>query len=112
MFRLLRFFAAVLLIVSVVAFAPGNAEARWGGGGQGGDWHGGDWSGGGGDGGWGSGPVFGWGWGRAFGWAWGPGLALGWGSPYVYSVGPRCGWVPIQAWRNGRRVLHRAWRCW
>ena len=54
MTRLMKFFAAVLLIVSVIGFAPGNAEARcdvyYRGCGQWGGWGWGPW-----------GPGVGWG---------------------------------------------------
>jgi len=111
MSKLVKLFAALALIISVIAIAPGGAEARWGGGWHGG-WHGGGWNGGwhrGWGGGWG-----GWGWGPAFGWGWGPawGGGPGWGNPYFYSAGPRCGWVRVRAWRNGYWVPRRAWRCW
>ena len=102
MSKLVKFFAALLLIVSMTAFAPGSADARWGGGWHGGGWHGG-WRGGG----WGWGPAFGWGWGPP-GWGWG----AGWGNPYFSSAGPRCGWVPVRTWRSGYRWAGRAWRCW
>jgi hypothetical protein len=82
--KLMTLFAAAILTVGAVAFAPGSAEARcsYGGCGQ-----------------WG-----GWGWGP-----WGPGVGWGQGNPYYY--GSRCGWVRVRAWHNGQRVIRRAWRC-
>ena len=88
MSKLVKIFAAVILIAGVVAFAPGNAEARCRSGYYGGC---GQWGG--------------WGWGP-----WGPGVGWGIGNPYFY--GPSCGRVPVRAWRNGHRVIRRAWRCW
>ena len=85
MTKLMKFFAAVMLIVSVICFAPGKAEARcdyYRGCGQ-----------------WGA-----WGWGP-----WGPGVGWGQGNPYSY--GPSCGWVRVRAWHNGHRVVRRVWRC-
>ena len=40
MSKLMKFFAAGALALTLVAYAPGGAEARWGGGWHGG-WHGG-----------------------------------------------------------------------
>ena len=57
MTKLMKFFAAVMLIVSVICFAPGNAEARC-------DYYRG------------CGQWGGWGWGP-----WGPGVGLGAGQP-------------------------------
>ena len=88
MTRLMKFFGAVLLIVGVIGFAPGNAEARC----YGGYYRGcGQWGG--------------WGWGP-----WGPGVGWGQGNPYFY--GPGCGWVRVRGWNNGHRVVRRVWRCW
>ncbi|HXZ21449.1 MAG TPA: hypothetical protein VEH78_01635 [Pseudolabrys sp.] len=118
MSKLMKFFAAGALALTLVAYAPGGAEARWGGG-----WHGG-WHGG-----WGGWRGPGWGW-RRPGWGWGPGFAVGfapayawgvgpgwgwgpgWGNPYWYAAGPRCGWVPVRVWRNGWVVRRVVWRCW
>ena len=86
MTKLMKFFAAVMLIVSVICFAPGNAEARC-------DYYRG------------CGQWGGWGWGP-----WGPGVGWGQGNPYFY--GSRCGWVHVRAWHNGHRVVRRVWRCW
>jgi hypothetical protein len=103
MSKLVKIFSGIALIVSVVAFAPGSAEARWHGGG----WHG--------HGGWHGGWHRGW---RGGGWGWGPavGFGWGWGAPYAYYPGPYyggdCGWVRVRVWRNGHRVLRRVWRCW
>ncbi len=123
MSKVMKFFAGIVLVVSLFAFTPGNADARWAGGWHGGGWHGGGWRGGGWrGGGWGGWRRGGWGWGPGFavgfapafawgagpGWGWGP----GWGNPYWYASGPRCGWVPVRVWRSGRPVLRSVWRCW
>ena len=84
--KFMKFFAAVMLVVSVICCAPGHAEARcdyYRGCGQ-----------------WGA-----WGWGP-----WGPGVGWGQGNPYFY--GPRCGWVRVRAWHDGHRIVRRVWRCW
>ena len=126
MSRLMKSFATLALIFSLIALAPGSAEARWGGGWHGGGWHGGGWGGGGwGGGGWRGGgwrgggwgwgpafavgfaPAFAWGVGPGWGWGWGP----GWGNPY-WNAGGRCGWVPVRVWRFGRPVVRSVWRCW
>src|SRR6478609_11662179 len=92
MSRLMKAFATVALIFSLIAITPVSAEARWGGGWHGGGWHGGGWRGG-----WRGG---GWGWG-------GVGLGIGTGlliaaaasapyyggygyyeDPYSYGYGP------------------------
>ena len=86
--KLMKLLAAVMLITSVVAFATGNAEARCRDGQYGGC---GQWGG--------------WGWGP-----WGPGVGWGQGNPYFY--GSRCGWIHVPVWRNGHRIIRRAWRCW
>ena len=86
MTKLMKFFAAAMLVVSIICSAPGHAEARcdyYRGCGQ-----------------WGA-----WGWGP-----WGPGVGWGQGNPYFY--GPRCGWVRVRVWHNGHRVVRRDWRCW
>ena len=88
MIKLIKIFAAVILTVSVVSFAPSSAEARCPGGYYSGC---GQWGG--------------WGWGP-----WGPGVGWGQGNPYFY--GQRCGWVRVRALHNGHRVVRRSWRCW
>ena len=88
MSEVVKFCAATMLIVSVVAFASSNAEAGCRGGYYGGC---GQWGG--------------WGWGP-----WGPGVGWGLGNPYFY--GPHCRWVRIRTWHNGQPVLRRMWRCW
>jgi hypothetical protein len=96
MSRFVKCFATVALIFSLIAFAPGSADARWGGGWHGGGWRGGGWGGWRG-GGWGWGPAFvvgfapAFAWGVGPGWGWGP----GWGNPY-WNAGARCGWVPVR----------------
>jgi hypothetical protein len=86
--KIMKCFATAMLIVGVVAFAAGSAEASCRGGyyGSCGQWGG-------------------WGWGP-----WGPGVGWGQGNPYHY--GSRCGWVHVRAWRNGQRITRRTWRCW
>jgi hypothetical protein len=86
MTKLMKLFAAVMLIVSVICFAPGHAEARC-------DYYRG------------CGQWGGWGWGP-----WGPGVGWGQGNPYFY--GPSCRWVHVRVWHNGHRVVRRVWRCW
>ena len=39
MSKLMKFFASIALVASLLAFAPGNAEARWADGWHGGGWH-------------------------------------------------------------------------
>ena len=123
MSRLMKCFATVALIFSLIALAPVSAEARWGGGWHGGGWHGGGWRGGGWGGwrgggwrggGWGWGPAFAVGFAPAFAWGVGPGWGWGpgWGNPYWNAGGPRCGWVPVRVWRFGRPVVRSVWRCW
>ena len=117
MSKLMKFFASISLVASLLAFAPSNAEARWAGGWHGGGWHGGGWRGGWGGwrgGGWGWGPAFAVGFAPAFAWGVGPGWGWGpgWGNPYWYAASPRCGRVPVQVWRFGRPVLRSVWRCW
>ncbi|HXX06820.1 MAG TPA: hypothetical protein VEJ43_01970 [Pseudolabrys sp.] len=121
MSKLMKFFAAGALVLALISYAPGNAEARWGGGWHGGGWHGGGWGGWRGPGwrgpGWGWRGA-GWGWGAGFapafawgvgpGWGWGP----GWGNPYWTAAGPNCGWVRARFWRNGFWVVRPVWRCW
>ncbi|HET7192566.1 MAG TPA: hypothetical protein VFI98_11735 [Pseudolabrys sp.] len=99
MSRLTQVFASAALVLCVIAFAPGSAEARWHGG-----WHGG--------------------WHRGWGgFGWGPAFGFGWGYPYAYYPGPyyyaapyyarpACGWSRARVWRNGHWALRRAWRCW
>ena len=102
MSRFTKTIASATLILSILAFVPGSAEARWHGG-----WHGG-WRGG-----WGWGPAVGFGvglgWGR--GWGWGYPYAY-YPGPYYYAVPPACGWARVRIWRQGHWVLRRAWRCW
>lgn len=128
MSKVVKFFASLVLVASLFAFAPSNAEARWGGGWHGGGWNGAGWHGGGWGwrGGWGGWRGGGWGWGGpafavgfapAFAWGvgpgWGWGAGPGWGNPYWYaSSGARCGWVPVRVWRFGRPVVRSVWRCW
>ena len=58
--------AGAALVVSIVAFMPGSADAHW----RGAYWRGG------------------WGWGPAFGLGLGLGYGWGWGYPYAYYPGP------------------------
>jgi len=84
----MKLFAAAMLILTIVVFVSGSAEARC----RDGYYHGG------------CGQWGGWGWGP-----WGPGVGWGQGNPYFY--GPRCGWVHIRGWRDGHRIVRRVWRC-
>jgi len=99
MSKLVKVFAALVLITGAIAITPGTAFAQrhHGGGHHGGGGHhfgGGGWRGGGGLG-------FGWGY---------PSYYYG-GGPYYYAQ-PDCGWVRVRVLRNGHWVLRRAWRCW
>ena len=92
MSKLVKVFAALVLITGAIAITPGTAFAqRHHGGGHhfGGGWRGG-----------GLGPGFGFGWGNPY----------YYGGPYYY--GADCGWVRVRVLRNGHWVLRRAWRCW
>jgi hypothetical protein len=70
MSKLMKFFASISLVASLLAFAPSNAEARWAGGWHGGGWHGSGWRGG-------------WGGWRGGGWGWGPAFAVGFAPAFL-----------------------------
>lgn len=83
MSRLTLCFARAILIFSVLACMPGNAEARW------------------------HGPGHGWGWNYPYAYYPGP---YYYATPY--SPGPACEWSRVRVWRNGHRTYRRVWRCW
>lgn len=98
MSKLVKLFAAMVLIVGAIAITPGTAAAQHPHRGHGGGYYRG-------------GGHFGGGWGPAFG----LGLGLGYpyyAQPYYYASPADCGWVRVLAWRNHHRVWRRAWRCW
>src|SRR4029079_6648189 len=82
MSRLMKAFATVALIFSLIAITPVSAEARWGGGWHGGGWHGGGWRGGG----WGGWRGGRW---RGGGGGLGPAFARGLASPAGLGRGAR-----------------------
>ena len=101
MSRLTKFLSGAALVVSIVAFMPGSADAHW----RRAYWRGG----------WGWGPAFGLGLGLGYGWGWGYSYAYYPGPNYYatpYPPGPACGWGRVRVWRDGHWAYRRAWRCW
>ena len=85
MSRRAQFLSAIVVIISVVVFASGSAEARCRSGYYGGC---GQWA--------------------SWGGPWGPGVRWGQGNPYYY--GSNCRWLRLRTWHNGHHIIRHVRR--